>query len=239
MTLGSLALVGSGEYLPSMQPLEAALIQDAVANGKRRLYVQLATAAGREGIDRLAYWRHLGKEQAERLGIEVLFLPVYDREGALNSEYAQQVEGAALTYFSGGDPQHLARSLYQTPLWDAVNANHRSGGSLAGCSAGAMFLASEVPSLRFLHQSPIPGMGLVPNLHVIPHYDVIHKWIPDAAVRLATRIPPGITLTGIDEETALVRRPSEWTAWGQGGVHLLNGKYAGIFRHDERLPQGL
>ena len=42
---GALALVGSGEYLPQMQSLEAALIEDAVQRGKRRAYIQIPTAA--------------------------------------------------------------------------------------------------------------------------------------------------------------------------------------------------
>ena len=35
MPKGSLALVGSGEYLPAMASLEQSLIQDGVKNGKK------------------------------------------------------------------------------------------------------------------------------------------------------------------------------------------------------------
>ena len=50
---GSLALVGSGEYLPAMAQFEKSLVQDGVKNGKEARYVQIPTAAGRESTDRL------------------------------------------------------------------------------------------------------------------------------------------------------------------------------------------
>ena len=53
-----------------MQSLEAALIEDAVQRGKRRAYIQIPTAAGRESADRLEYWRTLGAEQGRRIGVE-------------------------------------------------------------------------------------------------------------------------------------------------------------------------
>ena len=64
---GTIALVGSGEYLPAMAGLEKSLIDDALALGKIPTYIQIPTAAGRESQDRLDYWRALGKVQAEKL----------------------------------------------------------------------------------------------------------------------------------------------------------------------------
>ena len=64
---GTIALVGSGEYLPAMASLEKSFIDDALALGKKPTYIQIPTAAGRESQDRLDYWRALGKVQAEKL----------------------------------------------------------------------------------------------------------------------------------------------------------------------------
>jgi hypothetical protein len=50
---GSLALVGSGEYLPAMAAFEKSLLDDGVANGKQLVYIQIPTAAGRESQDSL------------------------------------------------------------------------------------------------------------------------------------------------------------------------------------------
>ena len=70
---GSLALVGSGEYLPAMAALEKSLIDDAVANGKTPTYIQIPTAAGRESAEKLDYWKELGQAQAQRLGVNSIF----------------------------------------------------------------------------------------------------------------------------------------------------------------------
>jgi hypothetical protein len=72
---GSLALVGSGEYLPAMAPLEKLLVDDGVKNGKEARYLQIPTAAGRESSDRLEYWRELGLRQAKVLGWRQLIFP--------------------------------------------------------------------------------------------------------------------------------------------------------------------
>src|SRR5690349_3948723 len=74
---GPLALVGSGEYLPVMLDVERQLI-----DGRPPRYVQLPTAAGREGRQRLDYWVRLGQAQAERLGVESVPLVVIDRTQA-------------------------------------------------------------------------------------------------------------------------------------------------------------
>ena len=75
---GSLALVGSGEYLPAMSNFESSLIADGVKNGKAVRYLQIPTAAGRESEDRLEYWRSLGQRQADVLGAECTYLPIYN-----------------------------------------------------------------------------------------------------------------------------------------------------------------
>lgn len=229
--MGTVAVVGSGEYLPSMLELESQLLNDGQANGKRPVYVQLATAAGREGEDRLAYWENLGAQQAKRLGVEVKFLPVFSRADAESDGFVEHVRDAALVYFSGGDPNYLAATMRGTVLWDAIRENVESGGSLAGCSAGAMFLSTQVPRLRFTNRPAEAGVGLLPQLQVIPHFNMIHRWIPDAAVRALSDIPEGVTLVGIDDETSLCRRGDSWTVWGAGRVHVLNSAAPRTYEH--------
>ena len=143
---GALALVGSGEYLPVMQDLESALINSGVSNGKPNRFLQIPTAAGEESRERLQFWEMRGAEQARRIGTIQDFLPIFSREDAFNPEYISRVKGAALIYFSGGDPGYLANSLRETPLWEEIKKNWLAGASLAGCSAGAMALSGDVPN---------------------------------------------------------------------------------------------
>ena len=116
MPKGSLALVGSGEYLPAMASLEQSLIQDGVKNGKKARFIQIPTAAGQESADRIAFWRELGRVQGERLGVEVEFLEILNRQDAQDKELATLIADSALIYLSGGDPHHLADSLAGTPV---------------------------------------------------------------------------------------------------------------------------
>ena len=222
---GSLALVGSGEYLPAMAVLEKSLIGDGERNGKQARYIQIPTAAGRESEDRLSYWENLGKRQGELIGVETLFLPIFNREDANNPDLAQQIKDSALMYMSGGDPHYLAQTLMGTLVWDAIVENWRGGASLAGCSAGAMVLSSHIPNFRLLKSTPTAGLNLLPEIRVIPHFNKFFKWIPESAAKLLLHVPDGSILIGVDELTAIVKRSGQddWVVCGQAKVHVLNG----------------
>ena len=222
---GSLALVGSGEYLPAMATFEKSLIDDGIKNGKRPIYVQIPTAAGQESDDRLEYWKQLGKTQADRLGVDSIFLPIFTREDANNPEYATLIHNAALIYMSGGDPHYLAETLMGTALWDAIQENWRTGTSLAGCSAGAMVLSSHIPNFRLLKKAPTAGLNLLPGIRVIPHFNKFFKWIPDSAAKVLLHVPDDSILIGVDELTAIVKRSGDdqWVVVGEAKVHVLKG----------------
>jgi len=222
---GSLALVGSGEYLPQMAEFEKSLIDDGVKNGKKPIYIQIPTAAGRESENRLKHWQDLGKEQAKKIGVESIFLPIYDRDAANNQEYADQIRDSALVYMSGGDPHYLSKSLLDTLVWKAVYENYLSGGSIAGCSAGAMVLSSHIPNFRLSKSEPTIGLNLIPKIRVIPHFDKFFKWIPESAAKILLNIPNDGILMGIDELTALTKRSglNSWQVSGKGKVHILKG----------------
>ena len=234
---GSIALVGSGEYLPAMANLEKSLIEDAIALGKKPTFVQIPTAAGQESDDRLDYWSALGKTQADRLGVEQIFLPIYNRDGALNPVFADLINDSALIYISGGDPHYLAECLRDTPVWDSVVSNWKSGSSLAGCSAGAMVLSLTIPNFRILKHGPSDGLALLPEIRVIPHYNKFFKWIPDSAAKVLLHPHNDEILLGIDELTALVKRGNQhsWQVHGEAKVHVLSGLPTQALSHGEEI----
>mgnify|MGYP000648326453 FL=1 len=222
---GSLALVGSGEYLPAMAEFEKSLVQDGVKNGKESRYVQIPTAAGRESTDRLEYWKQLGLTQAKAIGVEATYLPIYTREDAFNQKYVDAVANSALMYMSGGDPHHLAEVLIDTPLWSAIVENWKTGASLAGCSAGAMVLSAHIPNFRLLKKTATQGLNLLPEIRVIPHFNKFFKWIPESAAKVLLHVPDNSILIGVDELTAIVKRSgdTEWVVVGEAKVHVLKG----------------
>jgi len=222
---GSLALVGSGEYLPAMAQFENSLVADGVTNGKEARFLQIPTAAGRESSDRLEYWKELGIRQAKNIGVEATYLPIFTREDAFNQEYVDAVANSALMYMSGGDPHHLAQVLIGTPLWDAILENWKTGASLAGCSAGAMVLSAHIPNFRLLKKVPTQGLNLLPEVRVIPHFNKFFKWIPESAAKVLLHVPDNSILIGVDELTAIVKRSgdTEWIVFGEAKVHVLKG----------------
>ena len=222
---GSLALVGSGEYLPAMATFEKSLLDDAIALGKAPTYIQIPTAAGKESSDRLDYWKQLGAAQAQRIGVTSIHLPIYSREDAFNQVHVDAINNSALMYMSGGDPHHLATTLIDTPLWSAILSNWASGASLAGCSAGAMVLSSQIPNFRLTKNPPTQGLNLLPNIRVIPHFNKFFRWIPESAAKVLLHVPSDAILIGVDEMTAIVKRAGadHWVVVGDAKVHILKG----------------
>ncbi len=219
---GALALVGSGEYLPEAQQLEAELLRFGISRGKTNAYIQIPTAAGKEGADRLDFWRERGADQGARIGCEVKYLPVLTREDAFNEQWIAEIKSAGLIYFSGGDPVHLAEVFADTPMWDAIVQCWREGASLAGCSAGAMAFGGKIIGIRRSHISA--GLNLLPEIEVIPHYDKFLGWLPDRVTAAIVRKDADTALLGIDENTALVLT-DKWRKYGTGNVHILRGEF--------------
>ncbi|CAB4745131.1 MAG: peptidase [Actinobacteria bacterium] len=217
---GALALVGSGEYMVHMQEIEFNLLYRGISKGKSKTFIQIPTGAGQESADRIDFWKERGAAQAKRLDVECRFLPILTREDALNPQYIEDVTNAGLIYFSGGDPGYITEVFHQTPLWEKIKSEFNSGTSLAGCSAGAMAFGSKIVGLRKSHIQS--GLGLIPNIEVIPHYDKFLGWVPDRIASIALRSDLGSYLLGIDEDTALVLT-DKWQVQGRAKVHVLKG----------------
>src|SRR3954452_3737604 len=223
---GPVALVGSGEYLPVMLETERLLLA-----GRPPRYVQVPTAAAPEGEESLDRWVALGREQAERLGVEAVPVIARDRAEADSPELAAQVAGAGLVYLSGGNPPYLASSLRGTALWQAIHDAWQGGAALGGCSAGAMALATQVPDIRRPDETGVPGLGVL-ALRVIPHFDRITGWMPDVVERYLTGGP----VVGIDEDTAMVRFDDDWVVHGRQSVWVINGDGRSEHRAGEIVP---
>lgn len=213
---GPIALVGSGEFTPATEDVDRALLDGAAGR-----VVFLPTAAAPEGAERVAYWVNLGRAHYARLGVDASPLMVLDRRDADRAELATQIEGASLVYLSGGNPTYLAKTLVGTRVGGAINAAWLQGGAVAGCSAGAIALTETVPDIRRRRSRPVPGLGLVQGMIVMPHFDQINRWLPGAIQWALEATPPGVHLVGIDEDTAIVGGPRQWRMMGRGHAWVL------------------
>ncbi len=210
---GTLALVGSGEYLPAITPLDRWLLDRL--NEPARV-VCLPTAAGTEGDERIAYWSNLGVEHFKQLGADAAALRVIDQASASDPALAAQVRAANFVYLSGGKPAYLYATLAGTPVWDAILEVLRRGGVVAGCSAGAMIFGERIPTSLFSSQWQ-SAFGLIPGAFIIPHFDEIPRMMLQGMRLVAGKL----SIIGIEGSTALVCGPEGLSARGKGNVVLL------------------
>jgi cyanophycinase len=210
---GMLALAGSGEYLPGMEPVDRLLLGHLKEPAS---VVCLPTGAGTEGEERLRYWMELGERYFNRLGVDhVESLPIFDRTGAENIELVKKVNEANFVYISGGKPYYLMDCFRDTPLADAILGVLNRGGVVAGCSAGAMIFGDRIPSRSLMGDTGV-GFGLLPGCFIVPHYDEI----PFVAKLVIPGLTGNLKMIGIEGNTALVCSTEDCFAAGSGGITL-------------------
>ncbi len=209
---GTLALVGSGEYLPPMEPVDHFLL--SCLPGPANV-VCLPTAAGTEGPERIAYWSNLGTSHFTRLGAaQVDALPVIDRPSAQNPAFAERIRSANFVYLSGGKPDYLYNTLEGTPVWGAIVGVLERGGVVAGCSAGAMIMGARTATGFF--SGTQKAFGFLADAFILPHFDEMPGWIAN----LVPALVKDLTLVGVEGNTALVCNHNGVRVEGSGGVTI-------------------
>lgn len=212
---GTLALVGSGEYLPGMKPVDQFLLNCLQVPAH---VTCLPTAAGTEGNDRLKYWSNLGESHFLDMGVaSVQSLSIIDRKSANDAELTRPLKRSNFIYLSGGKPSYLYKSIQGTETWQAIVGVLRNGGVVAGCSAGAMIFGESIPDLKLSSRFTHSGFGFLPGVFIVPHYDEIPAIIKIGISRLAKKM----TMVGIDGYTALVCKQSGCTVVGKGAVTVI------------------
>lgn len=213
---GPIAIVGSGEFLPVMAPIDQALLADRPG----RVAI-IPTAAGLEGDRSVNRWLTLGEAHYSAFGVETIAVRALDQESANDPANAAAVEGSGLIYFSGGDPSHVISSMRGTITWDAVVTSWTQGAALAGCSAGAMMMGSVSASPR--RSDVIAGMAIFEELCVLPHFDRLdqRQGMTDS---VRAQLEADVTLLGVDENTAVIVDPATGVGVvaGDGNAWLIN-----------------
>ena len=221
----TIALIGSGEYLPPMQPVDLDLVRRL---GKPARVVCLPTAAGKEGAERIDYWARLGVEHFTRMGVECEALPVIDFHSANDPGAARIIGEANFVYLSGGNPAYLYSSLAGTLVWEAILSVLAVGGILAGCSAGAMVMGGKIIGFPISR----PAFNLLPGAVVIPHYDEFPGRLLSLLRWLAGK---RATIVGIEANTALLYDGEHCEVLGSGGVTYWDTDRKLRFHHGHRF----
>lgn len=224
---GAIALVGSGEYTPAMNETDRFLL-DTLADPQAARVALLPTASAlEEGAPER--WNRMGAAHFAALGAQAAPLMLLSRDDAADPRIVATLRAADMFYFSGGDPQHLIEMLRGTPAWDAIRERHAGGAVIAGCSAGAMMLGGYTPGIRALMNGRPPqwpaALGLLPHIAVMPHFDRAAQFVGEELFRaLIAAAPSGVTLLGVDEDTALLHVPVVgWRVFGRQTVSVFDG----------------
>lgn len=199
---GVIALVGGAEWTAGAE-IDEELLELSGANE----VVVLPTAAAFERPERAV---ETATKWFAGLGVPARGLMVLRHEDALSPEVAGEVGKARFVYLAGGSPLHLRSVLAGTPLFDSLVQCWRSGGVVAGSSAGAMVLGDPMVDPR--GGAFTVGLGLVEQLAVVPHFRREGGQLMWRTLELA---PKGVRVVGIPEATALVLgRDGGWRALG-------------------------
>jgi cyanophycinase len=209
---GTAALVGAGEFLPTMDPVDTLLLERL--QGAAHVVI-LSTASAPDGPGVPERWGKMGVEHFTRLGATAEWLALLTRADAESADLAAKIVAANFIYLSGGKPRYLLATLRQTACWHAIEDVFAAGGVVAGCSAGAMALGEQMIDFPRLWHT-VPALGLAPGLAVIPHFDEL----PRLFVGLGRQATRKVTVAGVDGSTALVGSGHDWTAQGRGTVTL-------------------
>lgn len=210
MGTGIVALVGSGEFLPPIQPLDRQLL--AKVQGVPRVVV-LPTASAPDGAGVPERWATMGVVHFGTLGAQVEPVMLLTREDAENPAIVEKIARANFVYFSGGKPRYLLETLQDTAVWKTILALYKSGGIIAGCSAGAMVMGAELFDFPKFWRT-IPALNLAAGLIIIPHFDEI----PRIMLGTIAHTHQKATIVGIDGSTALVSHEGRWQVYGRGSV---------------------
>lgn len=150
---------------------------------------------------------------------------------------------AQVIFMGPGSPTYAVRQLHDSLAWNILWARHRLGATIALASAAAIAISAyalPVYEIYKVGEDPHwkPGLDFFSPyglpLVFVPHWnnndggaelDTSRCFMGQGRfARLMALLPPGLTVVGLDEKTALVMEPEPGTCRviGVGGVTLLH-----------------
>lgn len=222
MKTTTLALLGSGEFTPSMREVDSYIFR----NLKHASIAILPTAAGKEAD----WWKWVdnGIAHFKTLGMHAFGLRVQKIVDANDDKIVAAAEQANAFYISGGDPGYLLSVLRDSLLWERVRAMYAQGAPLVGSSAGAMVLGGSLVSNIYAvfdrGEKKIQwegALGVVPHT-IWPHFDYAMRQKKGNMTRIMKDAPKDAhdDWLGIDEDTAVIWEGNDTPkVQGRGKAH--------------------
>jgi cyanophycinase len=158
-----------------------------------------------------------------------------------DESHVTALAAADLVYLSGGNPGYLVETLRNSAAWQAIVARWLRGGALAGSSAGAMAmgewtLVRPAGQFRGMPGSWQAGLGLLPGIGVIPHYD---RFGSERTLPRVQDSPDNLVILGIDEDTVILNAGGSARVLGRGTVTVWRDRQPILLRSGETVPPDL
>ena len=171
-------------------------------------------------------------EVFRKIGVQdVQNLEVRSREDASNPKVLSVLDDATAVFFTGGDQLKITSQIGGTPVFDRILEIYRSGGVVAGTSAGASVVCGTMLTAGSGQTSPrlgelvqmAPGLGFIRNMIIDQHFAERGRM---GRLLAAVAQNPRTLGLGIDENTAVVIDSGEtFYVVGAGAVYAVDGRY--------------
>ena len=176
----------------------------------------------------------------------VSIVDISERKDSFNEAALKRIDKADALFFTGGNQLNVTSLLGGTPLHNLIHEKVEDGFIIAGTSAGATMMSNSM--IISGRSDDAPKVGCV---EIAPGMDLVSETIIDTHFsqrgrhgRLLTAIAhyPQDLGIGIDEQTAIVVRGSQFRVIGEGVVTVMDGsrmKHSNLAYRDEGEPLGL
>ena len=206
------ALIGGGEFRHSCSELDLAIL--SVCNSDSPRIAVVPTAAANERPELAA---NNGIQHFTALGATAFPIYVLTRKDANDDSMAAQIDNSDVVYLTGGDPSHLVNVMTGSLFLETIRTHAARDLVLAGSSAGAMAMGSE---MRYRNESN--AFGIVSNTIIIPHHENRNPEETYGQVKELTK--KGITIFGIGTSTGIVSDSVTLSVHGTGRVVAYNSE---------------
>ncbi len=229
---GNIVLAGGNEFRPGCEGMDSSILEATGVARPRVLIVPTAAVTGpqKAANDGVVHFSSLGADASQ--------LMVLDQAQANDDRLIEAVSGAALVYFTGGNPDYLLATLEGSKFLAKLLEASSQGTIIGGSSAGAMVMGAAMrrPSSDST-RAWAPALGIAQGLGVLPHHERSDP--ATVAGELKSTVPPELKVLGIDARSCCFGSPGNWKALGNGKVTLYQDGSWTTFVHGETLPEGV
>ena len=219
---GRLLIIGGHEDKDDERLILRAVAEHVGRGGKLVVATVASEAAAETWEEYERVFRTLGVRHVHKLDLET-------REEAKTLQKRKILDDATAVFFTGGDQLRITSQLGDTPIYERLAEIFRTGGLIAGTSAGASVVCETMMVGGDAKESNRLGVGL----QMAPGFGFFKGAIVDQHFaergrfgRLVGAVAqnPRILGIGIDENTAiLVKGHRTFTVIGEGAVYTVDG----------------